>query len=165
MKAIEFPEMNAVLGANQPEYSPLPVHIEYCRDGEGELITDKEGKTIPQEMTCCLELSDEEIAEMVRTKQLFFTQAVFGEKFHPIRMSTQKPSHLGNHHSSFIVGGELFSEGDEVEGVWVDTEGQQFNGWGKITRYETGLWVQEQNLGATPVKMFVSMQKKVKTEA
>lgn len=76
MEAIEFPEQTLVLAKDQPEYTPLPVHI-----------SDDNTKA----MTCCMKLSPEELEEMNRTGVLWLTQLTFGQHFHPIRMSTINP--------------------------------------------------------------------------
>lgn len=77
MDAIDFPERNVELAKDQPEYQTLPVLSE----------PEKEG----QPMTCCFQLTKEEILEIVATGQIWHTQWTFGAPFQPIRMSTQKP--------------------------------------------------------------------------
>ena len=77
MKAIEFPQANEILAKDQPQYQPLPVHI------------DTTDPSTP--FTVCFELSDEEINEIVRTRKLWHTQVTFGQRFHPIMMTTQNP--------------------------------------------------------------------------
>lgn len=77
MEPVEFPQQTHVLAKDQPQYRPLPVHI------------DQTDESIP--MTCCFELSDEEIAEMAATKKLWYTQCTFGNNFQPVRLSTQNP--------------------------------------------------------------------------
>lgn len=77
MKAIEFAQQTAILAKDQPEYQPLPVHI------------DHGDKMVP--MTCCFELSPEEIKEINETGKLWYTQSTFGQPFQPIRMATSNP--------------------------------------------------------------------------
>lgn len=77
MEAVEFPQQTNVLAKDQPEYIPLPVHI------------DTTDPMTP--MTCCMKLSPEELEEMNRTGVLWLTQCTFGASFHPIRMSTTNP--------------------------------------------------------------------------
>lgn len=77
MKAIEFPQQTHILAKDQPEYEPLPVHI-----AAGEPGTP---------FTCVFELSDEEIAQIVQTKRLYYTQLTCGNLFQPVRLSTMNP--------------------------------------------------------------------------
>lgn len=77
MISVKFPQANFALAEDQPEYETL--HVCYNANS-------------PQkEMTACFELTDEEVAEIVRTKQIFFTQWTFGNPFQPINMSTMNP--------------------------------------------------------------------------
>jgi hypothetical protein len=77
MKAITFPQVNLMLAEDQPEYETLPVHVV------------AEDPTTP--MTCCLELSPEEVEEIVRTGRIYHTQLTFGGPVQPIRMSVTNP--------------------------------------------------------------------------
>lgn len=77
MIAVEFPQANCILAKDQPEYDPLPVHID---------VVDP-----ARPMTCCFQLNKEEIDEIVKTGKIWFTQLTFGQLFHPISMSTQNP--------------------------------------------------------------------------
>ena len=77
MIAVKFSQQTHTLAENQPEYTPLPVHI------------DQTDQNVP--MTCCFELSDEEIAEIVATKRIWHTQLTFGNAFQPIMMTTRSP--------------------------------------------------------------------------
>lgn len=86
MLPIKFPEANCVLAENQPQYTPLPVFVEY----KGVLENGKV-KEIPWSMTACFELSDDEIKEIARTGKLYHTQMVFGNNFQPIMLSTKNP--------------------------------------------------------------------------
>lgn len=76
MIPVRFIEANCVLAENQEEYEPIAVHV--SRD---QCVT----------MTCCFRLSDEEIAEMVKTRTLWIRQLTFGRPFQAIGLSTQKP--------------------------------------------------------------------------
>lgn len=77
MEAIEFPEQTVVLAKDQPEYSPLPVHI------------GSESEGTP--MTACFKLSAEELAEINETGIIWIGQLTFGKLLQPIRISTKKP--------------------------------------------------------------------------
>lgn len=77
MTPVQFPEVNCVLAKDQPEYTPLPVF--YNRES-------------PQkEMTACFELTDEEVAEVIRTRKIWHTQLTFGNPFQPIWLTTSSP--------------------------------------------------------------------------
>lgn len=92
MKAIEFPQVNCMLAENQPQYETLPVFVEskakQFRDPERMVNYTKQ---VAWSMTACFELSEEEIAEIVKTKKLWHTQLIMGHNFQPIIMSTQNP--------------------------------------------------------------------------
>ena len=77
MIAIDFPQANVIVGKDQPEYLPLPMHY------------NPEDPMKP--MTCCFELSDEELAEVIRTKRIWYTQCTFGNNLHPVRMDVRSP--------------------------------------------------------------------------
>lgn len=83
MIAIDFPQRNVMLAENQPEYETLPIHVPLDENG---VLTDAESPC-----TCCFQLNKEEIDEIVRTGQIWFTQYTFGNAFSPITMSTQNP--------------------------------------------------------------------------
>lgn len=77
MQPVEFPQQTAILAKDQPQYTPLPVHV------------GSKDENFP--MTSCLELNDEEIAELIATRKLWHTQITFGHPFQPVRLSTQNP--------------------------------------------------------------------------
>jgi hypothetical protein len=89
MLPIKFPEANCILAENQPEYTPLPVFVEYK---DVETAHKKATVTVAWSMTACFELSDEEIEQIVKTRRLYHTQMVFGNNFQPVMLSTQNPS-------------------------------------------------------------------------
>lgn len=70
MKPIEFEGHNIVYAKDQPEYLSLPG--KKIEGPQGELIT-------------CWELSDEEIAILVKTKKLWLSIWTFGQPLQPIR--------------------------------------------------------------------------------
>jgi len=78
--AAPFPEANAVLGANQDEYEPLPIH---------RFKDDPQGR-----VAMCFRLSPAELEEIARTKMLWIQQLTFGAPFQPIALSTQRPDDL-----------------------------------------------------------------------
>lgn len=76
MTPVNFPEANIVLGANQPQYEPL--HAYRAPDDPHGCVT------------CCFELTDAEIEELVLTRKLWMRQLTFNRPFQPIALSTQK---------------------------------------------------------------------------
>lgn len=74
MKPIEFPEQNVVFAKDQPEYNPLPAHR----------TDDRESA-----VTSCWELSDEDLAEIARTRRIYVTQLTFRHPLQPIRLGTK----------------------------------------------------------------------------
>ena len=76
MIAIQFKGANAILGADQDQYEPLPVF--------------RKGDTV----SCCFRLSDAEIAEIIETRTIWHTQLVLDRPFQPVSMSCQKPEGL-----------------------------------------------------------------------
>lgn len=86
MRPIEFPEQTHVLAKDQPQYTPLPVHIAQ------RTVTTADGeKTIPWSATCCYELTDEDIADIVANRKMYYQQMLFGYQFQPVFLSTKDP--------------------------------------------------------------------------
>lgn len=77
MRPIEFPQQTHILAKDQPQYTPLLVHID-----ESSQATS---------MTFCCELNDDEVTELIATRKLWLMQSTFGNRFQPIRLSTQNP--------------------------------------------------------------------------
>jgi hypothetical protein len=77
MISVQFPEANATIAAQQEEYEPIAAYI------------FKNGRVV-----CCFRLSDQEIADIVKTRTLWLQQLTFGNAFHPIALSTQRPDDL-----------------------------------------------------------------------
>jgi hypothetical protein len=65
MKSIKLPCMTLEIGKGQPEYSVL--HAAKIPGPEGELLM-------------CFELTDEEIAEIQRTKHIYYSRLTFENK-------------------------------------------------------------------------------------
>jgi hypothetical protein len=86
MIPVDFPQRNLMLAEDQPEYQTLPVFVD-----QRTVSTDEGIQKIPWSMTCCYELSDEEIAEIVAKRRLFYRQMLFGAQFQPIFISTKDP--------------------------------------------------------------------------
>jgi hypothetical protein len=77
VKLVEFPEQTVVIAKDQPQYEPLPAHV-YPADPEGRI-------------TCCWELSEEELAEVTRTKRIWHTVLTFGGPLQPQLLQVDKP--------------------------------------------------------------------------
>jgi hypothetical protein len=96
MKPITFPQANCELAKDQPEYETLHVYVEHKKvktfgnpvEGEPQ---NQSVQSIPWAMTACFELTEDEIAEIVRTKKIWHTQLVMGNNFQPIMMTTKNP--------------------------------------------------------------------------
>lgn len=98
MRAITFPEVNLELAKDQPEYDTLPVYVhwqekllpvpEHRRFVGGNTV---EMRKIAMEMVACFELTDEEVAEIVKTKKLWYRQMIFGNKFQPMNIFVDNP--------------------------------------------------------------------------
>ena len=80
MKSIEFPEQTHKIAEEQDEYETLPAHI-----------NAKEGI-----VTCCIQLSDEEIEKIVKNKCFWHSQLTQLQPMQPILMSVNKPEMLPN---------------------------------------------------------------------
>ena len=93
MQPIEFPQQTTVLAKDQPEYTPLPVHIQFkeCEVPHPQFKGVTTKANVPWEMIACFELSPEEIGDICRTGKLWYGQSVFGNNFQPVRLSTQNP--------------------------------------------------------------------------
>lgn len=68
MKPVHFPQQNAVLAEDQPEYLPLPVHI----------VDELERRFIS-----CWELEGDERAEVFKTGRIWLQQMTFGNPLQP----------------------------------------------------------------------------------
>ena len=68
MKAIKFPGVNFEFITNLPESKPLP------------LLRTKDGMCIS-----CWELSEEDLAEIIKYRRIYVCQLTFNRGFHPIQ--------------------------------------------------------------------------------
>jgi hypothetical protein len=78
MKPIIFEGTDIVFGLGQEEYIPLPGYK--APDGT---------------FTTCMELDEEELAQINQTKRLWLSVLTFGNDLQPIRLSTLKPEEFG----------------------------------------------------------------------
>lgn len=78
MKSVPFEEVNAKIAEHQDEYETLHANIDPYSPG------------VPT--TICLQLTDEEIAEIIINKnRVYLTQLTNGRAYTPFRMSFTKP--------------------------------------------------------------------------
>ncbi len=77
MRSLNFTNANIKIGGKQNEYNTL----------HAQLIDDKRGEII-----MIFELTDEEIAEIVRTKKLVYSRLTFNQVYQPMRIMTQWPN-------------------------------------------------------------------------
>ena len=76
MKPVDFPEQNAVLAKDQPEYLPLPVHR----------VAEPEGRVIS-----CWQLTFRERLAVLITGRVWLTQMTFNEPLQPQLPSVESP--------------------------------------------------------------------------
>lgn len=74
MKAINFEKSNRVYGKGQPEYAPLPVHVD----------SDEWGHPT----TSCWSLGLWERLQVLFTGKVWLTQLTFDQNLQPVRMTT-----------------------------------------------------------------------------
>lgn len=86
MQPIDFPQRNLMLAEDQPEYQTLPTFVD-----RREVNTGEGPKQIPWSMTVVYELSEEEIAEIIANKKIFYRQMIYGKPFQPVFLSTKDP--------------------------------------------------------------------------
>lgn len=81
MTPVKFEGHNVVFAEDQPEYQPLPALA--TRNEKGEVIT-------------CWELSDEELAEVIKSKRVYLSQYTFNTPLQPVMIhsSIEKFIHL-----------------------------------------------------------------------
>ena len=77
MEPIKFDGVNAVFGANQPEYTPLPA----------ECVGNPETGQI----NTCWELSPEEIKRVQETGKIWLSVLTFGQPLQPVLLTADKP--------------------------------------------------------------------------
>lgn len=76
MQPANFPEANVTFGLGQPEYLGLPAK----RHG------DSHGH-----VTSCWHVTDEELAEIVRTRKVYVTVMTFHQPIQPQMVTTEVP--------------------------------------------------------------------------
>lgn len=74
MKSIPFEEAKIKIAEHQKEFNT--VHAQF---------NPKEGS-----VNMCFELSDEDIAQLTKTKKIWYKQVNYGEPMHPMRLSAIK---------------------------------------------------------------------------
>lgn len=93
MEPIKFEQVNTILGADQPEYEPLPAYVNQ---------TTREVETV-----ICMNVSLEEAEQIMKTRKLWITQLTFTNPFQPIRLDTRFP--FNNENPAISVDVEVFS--------------------------------------------------------
>ena len=96
MKAIEFEQQNVVFAKDQKEYLPLPAHVQ-----NNGLVT------------FCMELDDQELEAIKKTKILKLTVLTFGRSAQPIRVTTVEPAFPVTHKGQFHCNPKSWGEGPE----------------------------------------------------
>lgn len=100
MRAVEFPQANLNLAEGQEEYETLPIYCDLDEYGIPKRLLKGDDINAPKtleyndpmgQMTCCFELNQDEINEIVKTGKIWFTQCTFWNAFQPINMTTQNP--------------------------------------------------------------------------
>lgn len=97
MKAIEFEQHNVVFAKDQKEYSPLPAHAQ-----NNGLVT------------FCMELDEDELEAIKKTKILKLTVLTFGRSAQPIRVTTVEPTFPVTHKGQFHCNPKSWGEGPET---------------------------------------------------
>lgn len=77
MKPIKFDGINAVFGANQPEYQPLPA--------------ERVGNPKTGQVNTCWELSKDELKQIRETGKIWVSLLTFGQPLQPVLISVDKP--------------------------------------------------------------------------
>lgn len=77
MQLVEFPEADVTVGADQPEYIPLPAHRVGNREGE---------------LVCCWQLTLIERLKVLVTGKVWHSILTFNDPLQPQRLSVEKPS-------------------------------------------------------------------------
>lgn len=81
MKFVDFPKRNKIIGKNQPQYNPIFAFVKDC-----EATPDPEGSIV-----CRVEFTDEEIAEIIKTRGFWYTQLTFRNNFQAVRFEVTNP--------------------------------------------------------------------------
>lgn len=113
MESIKFPEANSDLAKSQPQYRPLYI----CK------LPDPDGHPGVFSYTYKLELSDMEIAQIVKTKCLYGSQ--IGNCFHPSNTLSNSPF------LSVLV--EWRKEADDLYHAWVKNNAGIVDGFSAVT--------------------------------
>ncbi len=80
MNLVKFKEVNLIIAENQPQYLPFPCY---------RVRNDPEAKVY-----ACWELSDDELAEVIKTRKIWQTILTFNNPLQPQGMSAYKPEEL-----------------------------------------------------------------------
>lgn len=76
MKLIDFEGQNAVIAKSQPQYMPMPAHVD---KGKSKIVT------------CCWQLNKEERRQVAETGVIWHQVMTFGNLLQPQLLMTEKP--------------------------------------------------------------------------
>lgn len=76
MDPVDFPGADVVVAKDQPPYKPLPV--QWVGGDMGVMLM-------------CWEMSEEELAEVIRTRRIWITSLTFSQPIQPLCVSTDRP--------------------------------------------------------------------------
>ncbi len=87
MKPIEFEQMNTIFSKDSKVYMPLPAEVKdlVVEGPNGEQREFGNGRVIT-----CWELSDEDIAEIVKNKKVWLGILTYGEPLQPVSITTKR---------------------------------------------------------------------------
>lgn len=77
MKSIDYPEANLAIAKDQPQYNTLFAFVDSTRPDFPTFV--------------CYELTEEDIADIVKNKKLWYDQLTFGKPFQPMLIMTKNP--------------------------------------------------------------------------
>lgn len=77
MRSLKFEGCNMAIAGNQQQYQTIHAKLEPTG-----------------ECTMIFELTDEEVAEIVRTKKIVYQRLTIGNKFQPMKIMTQWPGEV-----------------------------------------------------------------------
>lgn len=97
MKAIEFEGHNVVIAKDQPQYQPLPAFVQ-----DNGMVT------------YCMELSEEELNLIKKTKEVKLSFLNFGQVVQPVRVSVNRPEFPISKKENFVCNATQWREKDSI---------------------------------------------------
>lgn len=80
MKSIKFPQVNTVIGAEQPEYEPVNAYVGNIGAGEVESTG----------VIVCYQLDEEEVQSVLKHGKIWYSQLTFGAPMHPMYLDVRE---------------------------------------------------------------------------